>query len=101
MCRLSDWCVASPWFQMPRQDPGAAPLLGKWEKCVHGPEHQTRAGRSFPTSSLSWSGQPSHHQDVTGTAFPGGVCAGEAHAVAKGQTCLVVNLLLDFMDRVY
>ena len=61
------------------------PLPGKWEEPAPGPEHRA---------------QPSRHQDVTGTAFPGGVCAGQAHVVAEGQARPVVNWLLDVTDRV-
>lgn len=63
--------------------PGSPPLPGKWEKCVRGPEHQAR---------------PCRHQDVTGTAFPGGACAGQAPADAKGWTRPVVQWLLGFVD---
>ena len=59
------------------------PLPGKWGKCVRGPEHPAR---------------PCRHQTVTGTAFPGGVCAGEAPADAKGWTRPVVQWLLGFVD---
>lgn len=68
-----------------RPGPGSPPLPGKWEEPAPGPEHRA---------------QPSRHQDVTGTAFPGGVCAGQAHVVAEGQARPVVNWLLDVTDRV-
>lgn len=50
---------------------------------------------AFLTGSLPWCGQPSCPWDMMGTAFTGGICAGEGHTVAKVLTRPVVHWLVD------